>query len=354
METTKIENLVETILRKSFPGDSSRQKIYLAGNRINFSCPYCGDSSTSRKKRGNFYLTTLCYKCYNGGCGIFKDGYDFFSDFEVLSDVASEDRQEILRIIKEGKQKRKTHYGDVDISLLFEIDFKKCVIPRDDFVQRLKLQDVENSSISGYLKRRNQVPDQKFAWDPTEERLFLFNLTKDQEILGLQVRTMSKSSRASKYYTYKLSGIWEKMLGETNPDFLEQCCKIDPVSHVFNIGQISFDRTITIFEGPMDSWFWENSVALCSIENKFPFEFDDIRFWYDWDKAGRTKSLEMLTRGDCVFNWKKFLEDHNLPLDKKWDLNDLVNHLRIKKMKVKRFEDYFTRDTLDLTYFMEV
>jgi len=354
METTKIENLVETILRKSFPGDSSRQKIYLAGNRINFSCPYCGDSSTSRKKRGNFYLTTLCYKCYNGGCGIFKDGYDFFSDFEVLSDVASEDRQEILRIIKEGKQKRKTHYGDVDISLLFEIDFKKCVIPRDDFVQRLKLQDVENSSISGYLKRRNQVPDQKFAWDPTEERLFLFNLTKDQEILGLQVRTMSKSSRASKYYTYKLSGIWEKMLGETNPDFLEQCCKIDPVSHVFNIGQISFDRTITIFEGPMDSWFWENSVALCSIENKFPFEFDDIRFWYDWDKAGRTKSLEMLTRGDCVFNWKKFLEDHNLPLDKKWDLNDLVNHLRIKKMKVKRFEDYFTRDTLDLTYFIEV
>jgi len=354
METTKIENLVETILRKSFPGDSSRQKIYLAGNRINFSCPYCGDSSTSRKKRGNFYLTTLCYKCYNGGCGIFKDGYDFFSDFEVLSDVASEDRQEILRIIKEGKQKRKTHYGDVDISLLFEIDFKKCVIPRDDFVQRLKLQDVENSAISGYLKRRNQVPDQKFAWDPTEERLFLFNLTKDQEILGLQVRTMSKSSRASKYYTYKLSGIWEKMLRETNPDFLDECCKIDPVSHVFNIGQISFDRTITIFEGPMDSWFWENSVALCSIENKFPFEFDDIRFWYDWDKAGRTKSLEMLTRGDCVFNWKKFLEDHNLPLDKKWDLNDLVNHLRIKKMKVKRFEDYFTRDTLDLTYFIEV
>jgi hypothetical protein len=354
METTKIENLVETILRKSFPGDSSRQKIYLAGNRINFSCPYCGDSSTSRKKRGNFYLTTLCYKCYNGGCGIFKDGYDFFSDFEVLSDVASEDRQEILRIIKEGKQKRKTHYGDVDISLLFEIDFKKCVIPRDDFVQRLKLQDVENSAISGYLKRRNQVPDQKFAWDPTEERLFLFNLTKDQEILGLQVRTMSKSSRASKYYTYKLSGIWEKMLGETNSDFLDECCKIDPVSHVFNIGQISFDRTITIFEGPMDSWFWENSVALCSIENKFPFEFDDIRFWYDWDKAGRTKSLEMLTRGDCVFNWKKFLEDHNLPLDKKWDLNDLVNHLRIKKIKVKRFEDYFTRDTLDLTYFMEV
>ncbi len=299
-------------------------------------------------------MTTLCYKCYNGGCGIFKDGYDFFSDFEVLSDVASEDRQEILRIIKEGKQKRKTHYGDVDISLLFEIDFKKCVIPRDDFVQRLKLQDVENSAISGYLKRRNQVPDQKFAWDPTEERLFLFNLTKDQEILGLQVRTMSKSSRASKYYTYKLSGIWEKMLGETNPDFLDECCKIDPVSHVFNIGQISFDRAITIFEGPMDSWFWENSVALCSIENKFPFEFDDIRFWYDWDKAGRTKSLEMLTRGDCVFNWKKFLEDHNLPLDKKWDLNDLVNHLRIKKMKVKRFEDYFTRDTLDLTYFMEV
>ena len=86
--------------------------------------------------------------------------------------------------------------------MLFEIDFKKYVIPRNDFTQRLKLEDVDKSSISGYLKRRNQVPDQKFAWDPAEERLFLFNLTKDQEILGLQVRSMSKSTRASKYYTY--------------------------------------------------------------------------------------------------------------------------------------------------------
>ena len=354
MELTKIENLVETVLRKSFPGDSARQKIYLAGNRINFSCPYCGDSSTGRKKRGNFYLTTLCYKCYNGGCGIFKDGYAFFTDFEVLSDLNSDDRREILKIVKESKEKRKTHYGDVDISMLFEIDFKKYVIPRKDFIQRLKLEDVDKSSIAGYLKRRNQVPDHKFAWDPAEERLFLFNLTKDQEIIGLQVRSMSKSTRASKYYTYKLSGIWEKMMGETNSEFLMECGKIDPISHVFGIGQISFDRTITIFEGPMDSWFWENSVGLCSIENKFPFEFDDIRFWYDWDKAGRTKSLEMLTKGNLVFNWKKFLQDHNLPLDKKWDLNDLINYLRLKKLKIRRFEDYFTKETLDLTYFMEV
>jgi hypothetical protein len=104
---------------------------------------------------------------------------------------------------------------------------------------------------------------------------------------------------------------------------------------VFNIGTISFNDQITIFEGPMDSWLWPNSVALCSVENKFPFEVENIQYWYDWDNAGRHKHSELLSEGKKVFNWKKFLLDHELPINKKWDLNDLVNYLRAKKIKVK-------------------
>jgi hypothetical protein len=123
---------------------------------------------------------------------------------------------------------------------------------------------------------------------------------------------------------------------------------------VFNIGTISFNDQITIFEGPMDSWLWPNSVALCSVENKFPFEMDNLRYWYDWDSAGRSKTSELLSKGSTVFNWKKFLEDHSLQLNKKWDLNDLVNFLRSKKIKIKRFENYFTQEVLDLSYFIDL
>ena len=100
----------------------------------------------------------------------------------------------------------------------------------------------------------------------------------------------------------------------------------------------------------------QNSMSpfLRSLENKFPFEFENVQYWYDWDKAGKEKTSELLSKGHRVFNWRKFLVDHDLPINKKWDLNDLVNYLRAKKIKIKRFENYFTQEVLDLTYFMDV
>lgn len=354
MQESRIEGLIEDILSKEFPREPSKQKIYRAGNRLNFSCPYCGDSRDGRKKRGNFYLDTLSYKCYNGGCGIFKDLYSMLKDFSFIDKVNQDEKGEILEILHSRKTKRKTYYGDIDISLFFEEDIKKYIIPRDEFMKTMGLLEVKGSKIEPYLTRRNQTPDNKFAWDPKYQRLYIFNLSRENNILGLQFRNMSQGGSGSKYYTYKLSGIWERLLKFEDPEFLDGCRKVDPISNVFNIGTISFNDTITIFEGPMDSFLWKNSVALCSVENRFPFEMDNLQFWYDWDNAGRAKASELLAEGATVFNWRKFLEDHNLPTNKKWDLNELVNFLRSKGLKVRRFDNYFTEEVLDLKDFIDV
>lgn len=351
MDLGRIRELLDDILRKEFAGNAGKQKIYEAGNRLNISCPYCGDSSNPRKKRGNFYVDTLTYKCYNGGCGIYKDAFSMFRDFQVVSKLDGEEKRDIIDLIKKGKEKRQTTYGDVDISLFFDTDFKSVVIPRERFMQEMGLQEVKGSKMENYLIRRNQQSDDKFAWDPETGKLYLFNLSKDNEILGLQFRNMD-STYGSKYYTYKLSGIWEKLLKTDDQNLIEEAKKIDPVSFVFNVGRISFDRTITIFEGPMDSWLWKNSVALCSIENKFPFDVENVQYWYDWDNAGRQKHSELLSAGKRVFNWKKFLVDHELPINKKWDLNDLVNFLRAKRIKIRRLDNYFTEEILDLSDFI--
>ena len=351
MDLGRIRELLDDILRKEFAGNAGKQKIYEAGNRLNISCPYCGDSSNPRKKRGNFYIDTLTYKCYNGGCGIYKDAFSMFRDFQVVSKLDGDEKRDIIDLIKKGKEKRQTTYGDVDISLFFDTDFKSVVIPRERFMQEMGLQEVKGSKMENYLIRRNQQSDDKFAWDPETGKLYLFNLSKDNEILGLQFRNMD-STYGSKYYTYKLSGIWEKLLKTDDQNLIEEAKKIDPVSFVFNVGRISFDRTITIFEGPMDSWLWKNSVALCSIENKFPFDVENVQYWYDWDNAGRQKHSELLSAGKRVFNWKKFLVDHELPINKKWDLNDLVNFLRAKRIKIRRLDNYFTEEILDLSDFI--
>jgi len=351
MDLGRIRELLDDILRKEFAGNAGKQKIYEAGNRLNISCPYCGDSSNPRKKRGNFYVDTLTYKCYNGGCGIYKDAFSMFRDFQVVSKLDGDEKRDIIDLIKKGKEKRQTTYGDVDISLFFDTDFKSVVIPRERFMQEMGLQEVKGSKMENYLIRRNQQSDDKFAWDPETGKLYLFNLSKDNEILGLQFRNMD-STYGSKYYTYKLSGIWEKLLKTDDQNLIEEAKKIDPVSFVFNVGRISFDRTITIFEGPMDSWLWKNSVALCSIENKFPFDVENVQYWYDWDNAGRQKHSELLSAGKRVFNWKKFLVDHELPINRKWDLNDLVNFLRAKRIKIRRLDNYFTEEILDLSDFI--
>jgi hypothetical protein len=352
MDNSKIEGIIEDILRKEFPGQIGKQKLYKAGNRLNLSCPYCGDSTDHRKKRGNFYLDTLHFKCYNGGCGVFKNSLSFFKDFGFLNRLTSDEKSEIKKIIDDNQSKRKTYFGTVDISMFFENDINSFLIDRAFFMKSMGLKEVYGSPIEKYLQRRFQKADSRFAWDPRRERLFLFNLTPQNQIIGLQFRNMDSKKGSTKYLTYKLSGIWEKLLKKSDPEFIEGCRKIDPISSVFNIGTLDFSSTITIFEGPMDSWLWYNSVGLCSVENKFPFEIENIRFWYDWDKAGIDKSSELLSQGHSVFNWGKFLDDHDITKNRKWDLNDLVIHLRSTGKKIARLENYFTDDALELGHFL--
>ena len=352
MDNSKIEGIIEDILRKEFPGQVGKHKIYKAGNRLNLSCPYCGDSTDARKKRGNFYLDTLHYKCYNGGCGTFKNSLSFFKDFGFLNRLSNDEKSEIRKIIDENQNKRKTYFGSVDITMFFEQDISQFLIDRSFFMKKMGLKEVAGTPIEKYLQRRFQKIDSRFAWEPKRERLFLLNLTPKDQIIGLQFRNMDSQKGSTKYLTYKLSGIWEKLLRKNDADFIEGCRKIDPISSVFNIGSLDFSNTITIFEGPMDSWLWYNSVGLCSVENKFPFEIENIRFWYDWDKAGIDKASELLTQGHTVFNWGKFLDDHDITKNRKWDLNDLVIHLRSTGKKISRLENYFTDDALELGHFL--
>jgi hypothetical protein len=352
MQQGKIEELVRSVLAKEFAGDPNKQIVYKGGNRLNFSCPYCGDSHDSKKKRGNFYLDTLGYKCYNGGCGIFKDAISFFKDFSVHNKLNGTEREEIRNVLEEVRGTRRTVYGKVDISYFFDNDITDLLIPRETFMSKLKLVEIYGSNIQRYVTRRQQKLDKKFAWDSKYERLFLFNLTPDDKILGLQVRNMNSVNGSAKYLTYKLSGIYEKLLKVKDQDFIDKVRAVDPISHVFGIGNLDFSSDITVFEGPMDSFFWNNSVGLCSLENKFPFEVDNVRYWYDWDKAGIERTMDLLSKGHTVFNWGKFLEENNINKNKKWDLNDLVIHLRTTGKKVKRLDNYFTNDILDLGYFI--
>ena len=341
----RVKSIVTSSLLKFFGNDSHRLKIYQGGNRLNFCCPYCGDSKDPKKKRGNFYTDTLTYKCYNGGCGVFKNMNQYVRDFDLQSSLSTDEIAEIAEFSRSTIARKKVRNS---IDYFFSENYKDILIPRDYFKERLGLTEVIGTFAEQWLTGRNHTPDNKFLWDPKRRNLYLLNLSGDESnILGIQIRPIVKKTN-SKYYTYKLSGIYKNLLGEKSPELILRAEEVDPVSSVFGFSTVDLNSTITTFEGPMDAWLCPNSIALCSINNPFPFDVSNKRWFLDGDKAGRDKSRELLENGEEIFLWGRFLNENSFPERDKWDLNDVVNYLRSTGKKIKRFDNYFSSDKWDI------
>jgi hypothetical protein len=341
----KVKSIVHRALEKFFGSDPSRLKIYHGSGRLNFCCPYCGDSSDPKKKRGNLYTDTLTFKCYNGGCGVFKSFNFFVRDFDLSEMLSTEEIAEIAEISRNSVTRKKVRNS---IDYFFAENYKDILISREYFKSRLKLTEVKGTYAEKWLLERNHNPDLKFLWDPSRRNLYLLNLSGDETlILGLQIRPIVKKSN-SKYYTYKLSGIYKNLLKETNPEKILRAEEVDPISSVFGFSTVDLDSMITTFEGPLDAWLCPNSIALCSINNPFPFDVSNKRWFLDSDGVGKEKAREFLQKGEEVFLWNKFLSENNLPDRDKWDLNDIVNYVRKEKIKIKRLDNYFSSEKWDI------
>jgi hypothetical protein len=341
-----VRSLVAKVLEKSFSGNPKKHVIYSSTGRLNFSCPYCGDSDDARKKRGNLYVDSLSFKCYNGGCGVFKDFINFLDDHGLKSSLSHEQIEEARNTISSKKSNRRFN-EKIDVFLLN--NYKDVLIPRKFYKEKLKLIEVPRP-IREYLEERHQVVDEKYLYSPFKKSLHILNLTSDKEyILGLQLRNMNKDA-INKYFTYKLSGIYKKLLKITDPKIIERAEEIDPISTVFGFSSIDLNQEVTIFEGPLDSFLYHNSVGICSVNNSFPFDIENKRWFFDGDDAGRDELRKKLNQGESVFLWKKFLDDSNLPERDKWDLNDIVNYLRSTGKKIKQFDKYFSKDKWNMIY----
>ena len=102
-ENSTLENIkdkIQVILNRSFK-ERYRQKIDFYSNRWNFACPCCGDSSTDiRKKRGNLFLDSLSYHCYN--CGEHMGINSFLNRFD--ESLSNEDKIAVHELQQNSKK----------------------------------------------------------------------------------------------------------------------------------------------------------------------------------------------------------------------------------------------------------
>jgi len=346
LSVDRVKGIVSSALLKFFGNDSQRLKVYQGGNRLNFCCPYCGDSKDPKKKRGNLYLDTLTYKCYNGGCGVFKNLNQFTRDFEIQSMLSSDEISEIAQISRDSTIRKKIRNS---LDYFFAENYKDILVDREYLKDKLGLMELKGTYGEKWLLERNHIPDSKFLWDPSRKNLYLLNLSGDEtKVLGLQIRPVAKKNSGSKYYTYKLSGIYKNLLKIIDSEIILKAEEVDPISSVFGFSTVDLDSMITTFEGPLDAWLCPNAIALCSINNPFPFDVTNKRWMLDGDSIGRQKAREFLEKGEQVFLWGRFIKDCDLPERSKWDLNDVVNYVRSTGKKIKRLDNFFSSDKWDI------
>jgi predicted RNA-binding Zn-ribbon protein involved in translation (DUF1610 family) len=339
----KVESNIKEILSRRFPGDSYKQEIHPKHDRLNFACPYCGDSQTdSWKKRANVYEKGFNYHCFN--CGEHTTYEKFLKDFDKNVDPKE------MVYLREQHEKFATaglSSGSLDPYIFLQVDHvEKWAVDRVELIKKMGCTEARGTKIETYLKKRMQMDMNRFAWNQQAQKLLIFNLTQDgKRVLGFQIRNFVAKP---KYLTFKLDKIYEEIFQREIPQD-ETFEYANSISITFNILNIDINKPITVFEGPLDAFLFKNAVAVCSVKNEFPFDFP-VRWMYDYDKAGKEASLKRINKGEPVFLWKKFLQESQTGINtvKKIDLTDIIVYSIRKRLTLPDFESYFSKTKYDV------
>jgi len=351
-DISSMKELLETSLSARFTNKDKR-KVVQSRNGFNFACPFCGDSdSDSTKKRGNIFLGTNTYKCYN--CGYFCSQKNFFYKMKSLDFVDYIPSQ----FLKESKYEKITENVKLDNIAFLNFDLHKSIdvygIDKQYFKDYLNIDDADTYDyIVNYLNKRNIKKRDKFLWDNNRHKLYILNIDDNtQKIISFQIRQFGKTNR--KYLNYTTRGMYEVFHRDIPDD--EQFAKIDIISIYFNILNVSLNEPLIYTEGAMDSMFFNNAMSIGSVTNKPPFELDNCKYILDFDKPGLKKAIELIKNKSSVFLWTKFLKDYNIPYkdplgcDFKLDVNDIIIYTNKNNIKIKSWDNYFSNNPLDLLY----
>lgn len=326
---------------------SDKRQLLEGRDRLNFACPYCGDSTTNtRKKRGNLYWNDLYIHCYNCSEHVSLDSFlqDFNENFE------GDDRVNVLNYIKENK--KSISYGESLDFYLFD-KIKELALTFDELSLGFNIYPINELTYRAYPYLKSRLLHHKlkqFGYDPRRKELYVFNLTADNKIVGFQTRDLDGSG--PKYQTWNIQRIYDRLKKPIEMSD-EDTDNLNKISMLFGILTADLSRNFTVFEGPIDAMFMTNSIGLTGVKKQI-VDFNEIpttRYFFDNDYEGKIKMIEKLKSGQTVFLWSKFLGDYNIPSKKVKDLNDLVKYeYQNRTGCLQHLENYFTNNHLDLIF----
>lgn len=375
MDKSYINGLIQSVLNKEFSNQHKRRAIPYE-DRVNFACPYCGDSHKNQHaKRGNLYYNRLIYICFN--CDKKTTLDRFCKDFnEMLDPDKKLEMIEHLNSVMtysdfEGDFIDAKFEDLIDLSELERV-FSQDLTPISDF----KPIQV-NGGVYKYLCGRGIGPEmhkniyQAKYWKNEDEHEWIIAMLnrRGDKVLGMQIRNLKEGRRRMfKIYNYENLLEWVNIGKDVEEYDMSQLVIYNKLSYYFNILNVDFGETITVFEGYLDSLFFPNSIGLVGVNTDYRFLENnnlDIRYFFDNDDAGYKKSEEKIKENYPVFLWKKLFEDivskkktddpykllHRISKVK--DINKLAE-LVPEPYKKLQLDNFFSNDVLDIKWIPKV
>ena len=265
----------------------------------NFRCPICGDSKKNKSKtRGYLYAVkaNTNFKCHNCGASM------SLNNFLKQVDPAVH-KQYVMEKFKEGHSSR--------ISVITEPVFK---FEAPKFKQKIDLPKAsENPRAAGYLTAR-QLDGNKFYYAKhfkkfTNKLKHTFDDTKydeDRIIIPL-------------YYNKNLVGFQGRSIDPSPVKYITVMLD-DDAPKIYGLDNIRRDAPVYITEGPFDSTFIRNAIAMCGADA-------DISRWgisnpvWIYDNEPRSREItnriaKTIDAGHSVVIWPNGIDDK--------DINDMV------------------------------
>ena len=273
----------------------------------NFRCPICGDSQKNKNKaRGYFYQVknNTNFKCHNCGVNISFNNFlkqidppthkqyifEKFKEGHTGKNFTTSTPEEVFSNLKESKPKFKKKV-EIDLPSAFDvIDSQTYLYSRailsGDFYYAKSFKGFVNSIKPGFFE------DMDF-----DDSRIIIPLIKDDVLIGIQGRSLTSNSL--KYITV--------MLDDDSPK-------------IYGLEKIDESKPIYIVEGPFDSTFLDNSVAMVGADLDIG-TFGWSNYIWVFDNEPRSREItnrisKVIDRGDKVVIWPSKINEK--------DINDMV------------------------------
>ena len=263
----------------------------------NFRCPICGDSKKNKTKtRGYLYTikADVNFRCHN--CGASMTFSNFLKEIDPVVH-----KQYVFERFKQGSTGR----GTVVEEPIFK--FEKPKFKTDIDLPLASTVDVSRI----YLEKRKLDPT-KFYY---AERFVEYVNSHKQNL------NMNEHSRIiiPLYYQKNLVGVQGRTLNSNSVKYITTIF-YDEAPKIYGLDNIRRDAPVFVTEGPFDSTFLLNSIAMCGADG-------DVGKWgistpvWVYDNEPRSKEIttrisDTIDRGDNVVIWPNQIKEK--------DINDMV------------------------------